>query len=46
MREGQSLYDVAHGCLDGLRGVVTDYRPGALLVQGDTATVFYGALVG
>ncbi|MGK7312578.1 MAG: non-hydrolyzing UDP-N-acetylglucosamine 2-epimerase [Candidatus Longimicrobiales bacterium M2_2A_002] len=46
MREGQSLYDVAHGCLDGLRGVVTDYRPDALLVQGDTATVFYGALVG
>ncbi len=46
MREGQSLYDVAHGCLDGLREVVTDFRPDALLVQGDTATVFYGALVG
>jgi len=46
MREGQSLYDVAHGCLDGLRDVVHDFRPDALLVQGDTATVCFGALVG
>lgn len=45
MRPGQSLYDVAHGCLDGLRRVVTDYQPDLLLVQGDTATVFFGALV-
>lgn len=46
MREGQTLYDVAHGCLEGLRRVVTDFEPHALLVQGDTGTVFYGALVG
>lgn len=46
MKEGQSLYDVAHACLDGLREVVTDYRPDVLLVQGDTATVFFGSLVG
>lgn len=46
MRDGQSLYDVAHACLDGLREVVTDYRPDVLLVQGDTATVFFGSLVG
>jgi UDP-N-acetylglucosamine 2-epimerase (non-hydrolysing) len=46
MREGQSLYDVAHGCLDGLREVVRDFSPDALLVQGDTATVCFGALVG
>ena len=46
MKEGQDLYDVAHGCLDGLRGVVTEFRPDMLLVQGDTATVFFGALVG
>lgn len=45
MQEGQSLYDVAHGCLDGLQGVVRDFEPAALLVQGDTGTVFYGALV-
>jgi UDP-N-acetylglucosamine 2-epimerase (non-hydrolysing) len=46
MKEGQDLYDVAHGCLDGLRGVVTEFRPDLLLVQGDTASVFFGALVG
>jgi UDP-N-acetylglucosamine 2-epimerase (non-hydrolysing) len=46
MKDGQSLYDVAHGCIDGLRGVVQEFRPDALLVQGDTATVCFGALVG
>ena len=45
MKEGQSLYDVAHGCLDGLRQVVAEYRPHMMLVQGDTASVFFGALV-
>lgn len=45
MREGQTLYDVAHGCLDGLREVVEEARPSFLLVQGDTATVCFGALV-
>jgi UDP-N-acetylglucosamine 2-epimerase (non-hydrolysing) len=46
MKEGQSLYDVAHGCLDGLRRVVTRFRPDIIVVQGDTASVFFGALVG
>jgi UDP-N-acetylglucosamine 2-epimerase (non-hydrolysing) len=46
MKEGQNLYDVAHGCLDGLRRVVTEFEPDMLLVQGDTASVFFGALVG
>jgi UDP-N-acetylglucosamine 2-epimerase (non-hydrolysing) len=45
MREGQDLYDVAHGCLDGLRAVVDEYRPDLILVQGDTASVFFAALV-
>ncbi len=45
MKEGQDLYDVAHGCLDGLRSVVQDFRPQVMLVQGDTATVFYASLV-
>lgn len=45
MREGQDLYDVAHGCLDGLRAVHREYRPDILLVQGDTATVFFAGLV-
>ncbi len=45
MREGQDLFDVAHGCLRELRGVVESYRPELVLVQGDTASVFFGALV-
>lgn len=45
MREGQTLYDVVHGALDGLRDVVRSFRPDVLLVQGDTATVFVGSLV-
>jgi UDP-N-acetylglucosamine 2-epimerase (non-hydrolysing) len=45
MREGQDLYDVAHGCLDGLRGIAAEYRPDVVVVQGDTASVFFGALV-
>lgn len=46
MRPGQTLYDVAHGCLDGLREVVREARPRAILVQGDTATVAFAALTG
>ena len=46
MREGQSLYDLADGCLNRLRDVVQDFLPDVLLVQGDTATVCFGALVG
>ena len=45
MREGQSLYDVAKGCLRGLAGVVQEYGPDMILVQGDTATVFFASLV-
>jgi UDP-N-acetylglucosamine 2-epimerase (non-hydrolysing) len=46
MKEAQTLYDVVQGALEGLRGVVQEFRPDALLVQGDTATVFAGSLVG
>jgi UDP-N-acetylglucosamine 2-epimerase (non-hydrolysing) len=46
MSPGQTIYDVAHRCLDGLRDVVASERPAAILVQGDTATVCFGALVG
>ena len=45
MREGQDLYDVAHGCLEGLKSVLREYEPQITLVQGDTATVFFAALV-
>lgn len=46
MKPNQSLYDVVHGTLDGLREVVRSFRPDMLLVQGDTATVFAASLVG
>jgi UDP-N-acetylglucosamine 2-epimerase (non-hydrolysing) len=46
MREGQNLYDLAHACLSRLRDVVAQFRPHAMLVQGDTASVCFGAFVG
>lgn len=44
MREDQSLHDVAIRCLAGLRPVFEAERPRLVLVQGDTATVFFAAL--
>jgi UDP-N-acetylglucosamine 2-epimerase len=46
MREGQSLYDVANGTLNGLRDIVRSERTDLILVQGDTASVFFASLVG
>jgi len=46
MQDGQSLYSVMYGALDGLKDVVREWEPEVVLVQGDTATVFAGALVG
>ena len=45
MKPGQSLYDIGHACMDGLRGVAEDFRPDVTIVQGDTATVFFAGLV-
>lgn len=45
MREGQTLYDVGTAVLTGLRGVVREEHPSMILVQGDTATVFFASLV-
>jgi UDP-N-acetylglucosamine 2-epimerase (non-hydrolysing) len=46
MRPGQDLYDLAAGCLAGLRDIVQQTGARGMLVQGDTASVFFGALVG
>lgn len=46
MKEGQTLYDVVSGTLEGLRGTVEDFKPNIILVQGDTATVFAASMVG
>ncbi len=45
MKPGQSLYDVGHACMDGLREVADEFRPDVTIVQGDTATVFFAGLV-
>jgi UDP-N-acetylglucosamine 2-epimerase (non-hydrolysing) len=45
MREGQTLYDVGAGVLTGLRDVVREEDPAMILVQGDTASVFFASLV-
>lgn len=46
MRESQSLYDVGNAVMAGLRELVHRERPSILVVQGDTATVFFASLVG
>jgi len=43
-RAGQSLVDVATRALRGLADLITDDRPDAVVVQGDTTTAFAGAL--
>lgn len=44
MREGQSLAEVGRGCLEGLDRVLGEWRPDLVMVQGDTASVFFSAL--
>ena len=44
MRAGQSLADVGRECLARLGPVLEAWRPDLVLVEGDTASVFFGAL--
>jgi UDP-N-acetylglucosamine 2-epimerase (non-hydrolysing) len=46
MQHGQTLADVVAGSLSGLEKAFEEHRPDAVLVQGDTATTFTGALAG
>jgi UDP-N-acetylglucosamine 2-epimerase (non-hydrolysing) len=46
MQPDQDLYDIGIGCLDGLRATLRRIQPDVILVQGDTATVFFGSLAG
>lgn len=46
MKSGQTLYDVGRGCMEGLSGLLHEFSPAMMLVQGDTASVFFGSLVG
>ena len=44
MKERQTLFDVTAGVLSGMRSVLEDVRPDAVLVHGDTTTSFAAAL--
>jgi UDP-N-acetylglucosamine 2-epimerase (non-hydrolysing) len=44
MRPGQDLTDLTCRVLTGLKGVLAEERPDAVLVQGDTTTACFGAL--
>ncbi len=44
MQPDQDLYDIGIGCLDALRPLLHRIEPDVVVVQGDTATVFFGAL--
>jgi len=44
MQPNQTLYDITARCLTLLQGVLQDWRPDLVLVQGDTTSAFAGAL--
>lgn len=44
MRAGQSLGDVTSRTLSGIEGLIGEFRPDVVLVQGDTTTAFASAL--
>ncbi|WP_312702026.1 non-hydrolyzing UDP-N-acetylglucosamine 2-epimerase [Sedimentibacter sp.] len=43
-KSGQTLTEITCRALMGLEGVIEDFKPDIVLVQGDTSTVFSGAL--
>lgn len=44
MKHGQDLYDITGGILAGIRSVLREFRPDAVLVHGDTSTTFATSL--
>lgn len=44
MKEGQTLFDITTGVLNGMRGILEEVRPDVVLVHGDTSTTFATAL--
>ncbi|MBE0613513.1 MAG: UDP-N-acetylglucosamine 2-epimerase (non-hydrolyzing) [Burkholderiales bacterium] len=46
MKQGQDLFDVTSSVLLGMRGVLREHTPDALLVHGDTTTTLAAAIAG
>lgn len=46
MTPNQTLFDITANCLKKLHGVLLEYEPDLIFVQGDTTTAFAGALAG
>ncbi|MFC5461621.1 non-hydrolyzing UDP-N-acetylglucosamine 2-epimerase [Massilia niabensis] len=46
MKAGQDLFDVTASVLTGMRDVLKEYKPAALLVHGDTTTTLASAMAG
>lgn len=44
MKPGQDLYDITTGVLQGLKSILNDFTPDAVLVHGDTSTSSAAAL--
>jgi UDP-N-acetylglucosamine 2-epimerase (non-hydrolysing) len=44
MRPDQTLYQVGEACMRAMGSLLRDERPSEILVQGDTATVFFASL--
>lgn len=46
MKQGQDLFDVTAAVMLGMRDVLREYKPDALLVHGDTTTTLASAMAG
>ena len=46
MKPNQTLFDICVEGLRGLDGILENYKPDLIVVQGDTTTAFIGALAG
>ena len=44
MKAGQDLYDITTGVLLGMKDVLLDFKPGIILVHGDTTTTLAASL--
>ena len=46
MKEGQTLFEITSSLIYNLEGVLEDFKPDLILIQGDTTTAFAAGLAG